>query len=293
MQPQETTVIDFLESPKTAALYFDYVVPMAIYQDLPPEIEVLRKILPKPLLDNREGKDVAADYLNVLEGNVLVMVPRLFGFDPYDTGFINNPGYQLAIEEYWRQAREFLVARDLVDSPMLLPGVDTPAMGEKREDILLTLAHIPQVDVTHTSWDQILEFRRDKNSVKKLRKLRLFFRENYSGKDHEFIADDLAVRLDDYENTTKDWGFETFRSTLSMLLSSKTLASSGSAALVSILFGVPNVAAAVGIAGALAELGKISLHIAKHRYGLNTLRRDHALSYIIDAKESLETKTKP
>jgi hypothetical protein len=74
-----------------------------------------------------------------------------------------------------------------------------------------------------------------------------------------------------------------------MLLSSKSLASTGGAALFSFLYGAPITAAAVAIGGACIEIGKISLHLAKRQYGLKTLRRDHPLSYIIEAKRSLES----
>lgn len=288
MTSKNTTVIDFKESSKTAALYFDYVVPLVFYNEEPLETEVLIKILPKHLLDTRKEGDIVADYVDLQRIGLAVAAPKLLGIDPYETGFINNPEYQLIIKNFQRAANEFLITRGLADSPMLLPSYETPDMGEKREDVLLTLAGIPLVDVTKATWEQILEFRRDEKSVANIRKLRLFLRENYEGKDRSFIEDDLAVRLESYENAKKDWGFKTKTSTISLLLSSKSLIASGGTALVSTLFGAPTVAAAIGATGAIVELGKFGVHIAKRRYGLKNLRRDNALSYIIDAKESFE-----
>ena len=91
-------------------------------------------------------------------------------------------------------------------------------------------------------------------------------------------------------HAVKDWGFETRTSTLSMLLSSKTLTGTAAGAVASVLFGVPSLAAAAAIAGTFVEIGKVSVHLAKRKYGLTKLRRDHPMSYIIDAKMLLEKR---
>jgi hypothetical protein len=40
--------------------------------------------------------------------------------------------------------------------------------------------------------------------------------------------------------------------------------------------------------GALVEIGSFALEIAKRRYALQKLRRDHPLAYIIDARDKLD-----
>ena len=170
---------------------------------------------------------------------------------------------------------------------LIYPIQPNRMFSESYDCTSLSLAQLQLIDTTEVSWEHIMEFREDADSTKKLRKLRLFFHENYAGKDKNYVKDDLLQRIEDYHNTAKDWGFEMGVSSLSMLLTSPlTLASMGTSFAI-ILFGEPLSALATAGAGMGLEIGKISLNIAKEKRGLSKIQRDHPIAYIIDAKKKL------
>lgn len=167
---------------------------------------------------------------------------------------------------------------------VLLPSgcFDNYEAGEG--DVTLSITNIPLVDTKKGQWDQILEFRKDRDSRKKLRNLRLFLHTNYQGKTLAFIEDDLNKRLDEYYNACKDWGFETLTSSISALTDSKNLVELLEGSTCATLFGGPLVGLATG---ASIELAKIVIMLAKKRHAFHKLKRDHDLAYLIEAKQQI------
>ena len=271
---RESTAISLFDASKNAALYFDYVVPVTVGHDSFPEDE--QSLLPPYLRGNSGDRPKIDDYIEVMRDYL-----RMHLLPQYEGG----GSAEERLEVYWATVKNFLRERGLNSAPLLLPSQEVGSTGKQQEDILVSLLDLPMIDVENTSWDQIMEFRKDISARKKLRRLKVFLSKNYEGKERSFIQDDLQIRLEDYVNTTNDWGFETKISTLSILFSSKSLAGTGGAALVSDLLGSPDLASIAAVSGACIEIGKISLNLAKRRYGLATLRRDHPLGYLIEAEE--------
>jgi hypothetical protein len=79
----------------------------------------------------------------------------------------------------------------------------------KEEDVTLVISSLKLIDVNKCEWDQLFEFRKDPGAMDKLRRLRLFAYENFTGKSRDFIEDKLLVSLRDYEIAVKEWGFTT------------------------------------------------------------------------------------
>ena len=148
----------------------------------------------------------------------------------------------------------------------------------------LTTSNIPLIDTENSSWEQIMELRKDSESKKKLRRLRLFFLNNYVGKTKDFIEDDLCQRLDDYENTRKKHGFDTAMSTLDILLDANTLQAAAVAGFTTGLFGGPIVGMASGVT---IELGKVLIELGKKQANISNLSAGHELGYIISAKTKI------
>lgn len=270
-------VVDLSDSAKEAALYFDYVVPLSIKKGI--SSQAMDAILPDRLKVQTAGKDVADEYLNVLKQFMMV------GLAIREADAVVQ---EEMIRRYWEYTDCLLDKFQLRATPLLVPtSSDSKLQGDKNENLLVTLSQLPLIDTDKVSWEQIIEFRRDCDSVARLRQLRAFLQTNYKGKEKAFILDDLQSRLDQYANTVRDWGFETKTSTISTLLSSTTLLGTAGGTLVSLFAGAPTLAAVTASAGTLVELGKISLHIANRKYGLVKLRRDHPLAYIISAREQL------
>lgn len=199
-------------------------------------------------------------------------------------GYIDNRTLENGVNV--RQAlRDFAARLGIEKYSVLLPehpdSVDTAA----GDSICLTLSNLSLVDTARTSWAQIHELRRDRSALHKLRKLKLFLHETYSGQDQAFIEDDLAQRLYDYENTCRDHGLETCTSLLSMLLDAEHLQNALTGGVVAALFGGP----ATGLgAAAVIELSQIALEYAERRHQFEKFRRDHELGFIVHARHELQ-----
>lgn len=172
-------------------------------------------------------------------------------------------------------------------STVLLPSEEVTQDFEQAY-VTVTLSGLPLIDPGHASWEQIMEIRRDPESVEKLRRLRLFVFENYTGKPRAFIEDDLFRRVDDYERVRKSLGIEAVTSTISVLLDSKTLQASAAAGLIACLFGgPPNLILG---AASLVELGKLGIEAARKRQSIRDFEQGHELGYIISAVRRIQGK---
>jgi len=149
-------------------------------------------------------------------------------------------------------------------------------------------SQIRVVDTTKVTLPQIMEFRKDKEAMSKMRNFRLFAYQQFSGKDKVFIEDDIQKRLSDYYDTLNACGFETTYKTLSFLFESKFLMGAFATSAVSLLMGNGQLAAEAFSAGTILELGKLSLEFAKHKNELEKICRENPISYIADARKTLE-----
>jgi hypothetical protein len=199
-------------------------------------------------------------------------------------GYINNQTLENGTNT--RQALAKFARKMGVDTySVLLPSHYSDARHASDDDLSLTLANIPLIDTSKTSWEQIFELRKDAAALIKLRKLRKFLHKNYQGKGKDYIEDDLALRLADYADVCRDHGIETSLSILSMILDARRLQTAIAGGVAATLLGNPlaGLSAAVSI-----ELGQVMLEVASKRHNFNKLRRSHELGYIIDSKERLK-----
>jgi hypothetical protein len=171
-----------------------------------------------------------------------------------------------------------------VDSSHFFMG----ASGNEQFSNCLSALQIRVVDTTKVTLPQIMEFRKDKKAMNKMRNFRLFAYQQFSGKDKAFIEDDIQRRLSDYYETLNECGFETTVKTLSFLFESKVLMGAFATSFVSLLVGNGQLAAEAFGAGAIIELGKLSLEYAKHKNELKKICRENPISYIADARMTLE-----
>ena len=287
MSPTPTGDVVLTDSPREAALYFDHVVtlPLDVFGYFRPDNPIfdvgehLPELLPDELREHSVGGE---EYLWVLKGGAALGIRNLYETDA--SAIIK------LLLQYALLTRQFLERYRLHTAPWLLGAEEPDSSGkgplDPDEAVQLGLARLRLVDVSKTSWSQILEFRKDAEAKRRLRQVVHFFRQNYSGKDKSYIREDIEFKLAQYHDAVRDWGFETTISTISMLLSSKTLAGAAAAAIASAMFGSSSLALIAAAGGAAVEVGQLSLHVAKRVYGLKTLRRDHPLSYIIGAQRA-------
>ncbi len=151
-------------------------------------------------------------------------------------------------------------------------------------DPAIVLSNLNLIDTSHAEWNQIMEIRKDGDSKKKLKRLRLFVHENFEGKSIAYIEDDLCRRLDQYEQASSKFGFQKITSSLSMILDAKSLHAAAGAGLAGALFGGPIVG---GVAAASVEIGKIAINIAEKHHEMKAWQDGHDLAYIFNVQRTL------
>lgn len=92
---------------------------------------------------------------------------------------------------------------------------------DRNRYFVLSLANLELVDANKLSWDKILEMRKDKDTMKALRNLRLFIYSNYVDKPESYIYDRISQIIDEYKTTVRKWGIDTIESSFTMAMSEK------------------------------------------------------------------------
>jgi hypothetical protein len=130
-----------------------------------------------------------------------------------------------------------------------------------KNDFFAALTGLKLVDINKMSWEQVVEFRKDKDSRAALRRLRLFFSENYAGKDRAFIVDDLLSRIDRQEQVAKTWGLQTTLRSLAVAFTDRSILMTTVGGLAVAATGAPLPIAAT--AGAIITAGSCGLEFGK------------------------------
>lgn len=167
---------------------------------------------------------------------------------------------------------------------VILQSNQEEAQEAKSECPTLTLYNLSLIDAQSASWEQIMELRNDEASCMRLRRIKSFLRENYQGYSLDHIQDSLLVQLEDYENARKKHGFNAVVGSLGVLLDAKSLQGAMAAAISTGLFAGP--IGALG-AGALVEIGHLSLEIAKQAHAIREFEQTHELGFIFSSRQAL------
>lgn len=158
------------------------------------------------------------------------------------------------------------------------------------DDVQITIANLNLIDTSKATMDQILSFREDAEARTKLRKLRLFAKQNYFGKSRAYVEDDLQARIYDYEKAVERWGFETKRTAISMVLKSKTIAAAVGGSLIGAVIGEPAISIASLGFGTLAEFANVALEVSRVKVEAEAALLGNPVSYIHQATEALSSK---
>jgi hypothetical protein len=294
---------------KSAAVYFEHVVPIyaAIEYALSmahkeggkaKEWDILREkvlgdLLPPTLL----YKPGFLDALAKVNGETFTMFKKLaiqqFSFPPKIEGLSQEQYDDVEIDTahaYFSFIREF----GLSNWPLVAEGESTSAGLPETEGEqllpLLTLSRLNLVDASRMSWEHVYELRKDQVAQDKLRRLRLFAFQNYTGKSRDFIEDDLLARISDYELSARKWGLETVQGALSLVLNSKLAAGALAGSFVSAVFGQPVAALVAGTVGVVLEVSNVALEIQKKRLAIESLSHENPVSYISYARKCLNER---
>lgn len=181
---------------------------------------------------------------------------------------------KLAVESRTRH-----IARDLSEKhgrPILPIFESTTAPQEvyRAGSHVLAITMLANLEVAAESkltWEQVREFRLDKESRTKLRRFLHWLDKDMVGKPLSFVEDEIALRLDDYSHALKKHGVTTVKGVLSSVLDWRSLTSGSTiAAAASLASGEAWIAA---LAGASVAIGKVALEVVDLKVKLNDVRR--------------------
>jgi hypothetical protein len=277
-----------LDEPKAAALYFDYVLPLDLYSEFVPEpiASTLGKDTVTSIIEGTRSRysftvlpDRLLERVETLAPPVLLNDERLRKEVTLLLMFVLGSNDRAVAG---LQALKAVL--DLFPEGSLSAFGKLARAGNREEDtVSLVLSNLKLVDAERLSWEHILEVRRDAKSMAKLRRLRLLFHENYSGKPSSYIEDDLLRRVDEYDETVKEWRLDTVEQSLEMICSSKSLAATAAAAIAAGLFGGMTLTAAAAVSSGF-EVGKIGLSIWKKRRELVKFKNQNDVSYLVEQR---------
>jgi len=170
---------------------------------------------------------------------------------------------------------------------LILPSFVTK--DDVRADPSLSLTNLKLVDTAKLSWEQILEIRKDEDSARKLRDLRLFMVKEYSGKesDPEFIKADLVRRIEGYEATAKALGTSCKEGCLEMLFDKNSAIPVGTAAILAALQGTTD-AALLAALPLTFTIGACIIKVRNKRRELKSTLDQNPVTFICEIKREID-----
>ena len=287
MEYEKSEAVVCLSDTKDACLYFNKVIPLNLANIIPIEgfndleaFEVLHKILPLNLLDHTHPTGLNPSVISYINAYVKA-VPNSIGAE-----FSNEESDQIMRANFpaLMQMKNGLVD-SLGQSVSSIFGADPDSdTNNQQADPAFILSGLKLVDTSEISWRHIIELREDKESLKKLGRLRRFIFKNYQGMPTSFIEDDILEKISDYEDAVKRWDLKTKDSALNVIFSSKSVVEHTAVTIASIFMGKPLIIPfAVGLDLAFL-IGKIKLEIRSHKRDLSAFKRETPVTYLVEVK---------
>jgi hypothetical protein len=174
------------------------------------------------------------------------------------------------------------VLSESVNVPALYPrSRDQLPYSEGRDEVILcTMRDLEVVDEKALTWDQVVEFRRDKESRKKYRRLVHWLDKEMVGKTPNFIRDEIAEKLDAYSQALEKHGIKTVTGALSTLLKADKLLFAAAAGIA--LSKVDPFAGLCVASGTL--IAKTAIEVVKSRLALADTKLGAEIAFVHDVK---------
>jgi hypothetical protein len=289
MQYQSTHTCLAWTDALTAAVYFDRVIPASIPDTYPVAtadpiyFEVLQQLLPESLLDPGAKTGVAHPVIQYVT-HFLMTFPQAAGVRELREGETLEDRQQSGMPGLL-SAFSNLVQQSAV-ADIALYGIPTkPGSQAADGDPALVLSNLDLVDTSRLSWRQVIELRKDSDSVERLRNLRRMVYRDYAGKPEAYIREDIEQRLSEYEAAARLWGFPLKKGLLEIAMTGDALAAAG-AGIALTLFGAP--IAVVAAAGGAIAVGKAALTIAQRKHDIELERKRTPMAYLVKLKQLAE-----
>lgn len=290
MEYNQTKVLACIDNTKDACLFFDNVIPLNLGHVIPWENngdleahEILQQVLPPNLLDSSHPLGLSPVIISYLEAFVNVF-PISIGIEAGTKKQMNERARHFFPILIKRQDEMFAALKEPVDT---IFGTDSNGSKEKtcKEEPALILTSLKLVDTSQIKWRDILEIKKDKESISKLRRLRTFIYQNYQDKPSAFIQDDLLNRIEVYETTAKQLGFKTIDSTFKIIFNSGSLIATTAATIITALSGASvTIPLSLGV-GSAFMLGNVGLELRSYKRDLYKFKQENPVTYLTDIKQ--------
>jgi len=155
-----------------------------------------------------------------------------------------------------------------------------------RKVVVSIMTDIEIVDEGKLTWQQIIEFRKDKKSLQKYRRFLHWLDKEMIGKSQAFIEDDIAQKLEDYESALNKHGLKTVLGTIEEALDGKYLLGTSSVIGTFSLAGYPGLGVLAGagliVGKMVVKLGQMWLDVDDAEHGANS-----EISWVYEVKEQV------
>ncbi|MFS2111853.1 hypothetical protein ACCC88_19330 [Sphingomonas sp. Sphisp140] len=178
-----------------------------------------------------------------------------FAIEDFINGRLAKEKLRAALEVYLKQKDYHTCPAWGYDPLIELPTQGSAARFET------ALSGLNLIDVAKVSWDAVIEFRKDPESCRSLRDLRVFFDENFEGKSSSYVEDKLLSILDKQDTVARLWGFETIQKSLSVAFSNQSSIAASMTGLAAAVSGAP--LSAVAGAALIVPFGSVAVEFAK------------------------------
>jgi hypothetical protein len=285
---------------KDAILYFPHVIPFGVGIDIVVDslrakwrgapigqsrsTDKLGKLLTAEIVPpNLRNDDFFASLNEINRASVPFMDAQISA--SLDEHFKLRPG---AKENFQAAVFDFFAKYPRLRSlPLIIDSEFTGEDDVTADNLTVTIPLLRLIDASTTSWDQIVDFRRDNDAIEKLRRFRVFVYQNYTGKTKDFIEDDILTRLADYEQAVKKWGFATTSGTITTLLNSSVIAGGVAGSFLTAYFNAPLPAIASAMTATGLAIANMAVSLGQQRFTQKELMANNPVSYISYAKEKL------
>lgn len=153
-----------------------------------------------------------------------------------------------------------------------------------RQVAVATLANLEIVDEGQLTWEQVLEFRADKEAKRKYERFLHWLDKEMLGKSQAFIEDEISMKLEDYERAIKRHGIKTVIGTIEEALDGRYLLGASGVAGSLTLAGHPVLGMLV--AGLLVG-GKMGVKLMQTKLDFDDVERglNSEISWVYEAKK--------
>lgn len=150
--------------------------------------------------------------------------------------------------------------------------------------IIASLSGLSIVDEKRLTWEQVLQFRSDRDALQKYRRLVHWLDKDMVAKPQAFIEDEIAERLENYERSLAKHGIKTIVGTVQEALDGKLLAGASAIAGSFTLAGHPTLGV---LAGTGLLVGKVAIRLAETFLNLDDIARgsNSEISWVYEVKQ--------